>query len=309
MKLYKPHFWSKKNSLIAYLLLPISVCIQFLRIMKNKIKKTQNYNVPIFCIGNIYLGGTGKTPMAIKIFELLEKLDKKPAIIKKFYNSHIDEIKLLENKTKNIFYNKSRKQAIQKAIEQDSRTIILDDGFQDNSIKKDLQMLCFNENQLIGNGFTIPSGPLREPFSSIKNSPIIFINGKQNLFFEKKINEISKEVEIYYFNYKALNFEDFKNKKLMAFAGIGNPENFFTLLEKYNLIVEKKVSFPDHYSYKNTEIEKLINYAKEKNLELITTEKDYFRIKHLCSKNIGHLKIQINIENEQKLIEKLKNYL
>ena len=73
MKLYKPHFWSKKNSLIAYLLLPISVCIQFLRIMKNKIKKTQNYNVPIFCIGNIYLGGTGKTPMAIKIFELLEK--------------------------------------------------------------------------------------------------------------------------------------------------------------------------------------------------------------------------------------------
>jgi tetraacyldisaccharide 4'-kinase len=300
MKLYKPSFWGKKNSFIAYLLFPISIIVQLLRIIKNNIVKTKKYNVPIFCIGNIYLGGTGKTPMAIKIFELLKQIDKRPAIIKKFYKSQIDEIKLLENKTKKIFYNKSRDQAIQEAIRQDSKTIILDDGFQDNSIKKDLQMLCFNENQLIGNGFTIPSGPLREPFSSIKNSSIIFINGKPNLFFEKKINEISKEIEIYYFNYKALNLEDFKNKKIMAFAGIGNPENFFKLLEKYNLNIKKKVSFPDHYGYKNTEIEKLISHAKENNFELITTEKDYFRIKHLHSKNIKYLKIQIDIENEKK---------
>ncbi len=192
MKLFKPRFWNKKNSFFAYLLFPISFLIQVLRILKNKITKTRKYNVPIFCVGNIYLGGTGKTPLTIKIFELLKNLGKNPAIVKKFYKSHLDEIKLLEDRTDKIFYNHSRNKAIQKAIQKNLDIIILDDGFQDNSIEKNLEMLCFNENQLIGNEFTIPSGPLREPFSSIKKSSIIFINGNQNFEFEKKIKRFHR---------------------------------------------------------------------------------------------------------------------
>ena len=309
MKLFKPRFWNKKNSFFAYLLFPISFLIQVLRILKNKITKTRKYNVPIFCVGNIYLGGTGKTPLTIKIFELLKNLGKNPAIVKKFYKSHLDEIKLLEDRTDKIFYNHSRNKAIQKAIQKNLDIIILDDGFQDNSIEKNLEMLCFNENQLIGNEFTIPSGPLREPFSSIKKSSIIFINGNQNFEFEKKIKKISQNIDIYYFRYKPINLKDFENKKLLAFAGIGNPENFFKLIKKNKLDIKKKISFPDHYNYSKNEIEKLIAESKNMNFELITTEKDYFRIKNLGYKNIKFLKIEIEFDNEQELLKNIKNYL
>ena len=106
-------------------------------------------------------------------------------------------------------------------------TVILDDGFQDVRIKKDMNIICFNQNQLIGNGLTLPSGPLREKLSSLKNADVIIINGKKDKKFEEKLVKINEKLEIFYSCYKPINLDQFRNAKLMALAGIGNPENFF----------------------------------------------------------------------------------
>ena len=83
----------------------------------------------------------------------------------------------------------------------------------------------------------------------------------------------------------------FRNKKLIALAGIGNPENFFNLLNKFSLKIEKKIVYPDHYNFKKSEILKIINDAQKNKCSVITTEKDYFRIKDLNLENINYLKL------------------
>ena len=264
MKLFKPYFWKKKYSIFSILLLPISILIQILFFIKKIIVKKESFSVPVICIGNIYIGGTGKTPTAIKMVSIFEKLNKAPVIIKKFYNNQNDELVLIKEKTKNFVVGLTRSEAINKALKKNFNLIILDDGFQDYTIRKNLNILCFNSNQLIGNGFSIPSGPLREPISSIKNSQIIIINGNRNENFEKRIKKISNDISIYYSNYLPVNIKKLQNINLLAFAGIGNPENFFQLLSKYNLKVEKTISFPDHYNYTEKDIKNLFNLAKKK---------------------------------------------
>ncbi len=310
MKIFKPKFWEKNHlNLFAILLLPISIIIQILSLIKKKIIGSKNFDIPIICIGNIYLGGTGKTPLSIKIFEIISKLKKKPAIIRKFYKNYYDEINLIKKKISNLFVNSSRIKAIDQAIENKFDTIILDDGFQDYSVKKNLNILCFNEKQLIGNGHTIPSGPLRQNFNSIKDCQIIVINGKRNKDFENKIKNISNRINIFYSKYVAVNINSFKNKKLLAFAGIGNPVNFFNLLDESGLNVKKRISFPDHYLYSKKELEKLIDFAKKNSLEIITTEKDYFRLKNFNFKEIDYLSVKLEIFNENLLIQELKKYI
>ena len=149
------------------------------------------------------------------------------------------------------YLNKNRKEAINSLISFKHNVAILDDGFQDFSIKKDFSILCFNSKQLFGNGFIIPSGPLREDIRSIKRADFIFINGDKNVEFKNKIKKIDKNIKIFYSKYKIINLDKLKNKKIIAFAGIGNPSNFFELLKEKNINVVKTYSFPDHHNYSN----------------------------------------------------------
>ena len=120
---------------------------------------------------------------------------------------------------------------------------ILDDGFQDYNIRKDLNIICFHQTQKVGNGLVLPSRPLRENLNALKNAQIVVINGDVDENFEKKILNINKNLSIFYTKYVPINIERFKNKKLFAIAGIGNPENFFQILSNNNLEVSKKNSF------------------------------------------------------------------
>ena len=309
MKLKKPLFWSKNNNLFSFLLFPFSILIQLLYFFKNIFLKTKKISIPVICVGNIYIGGTGKTPLSIELVRILEKLNKNPALIKKFYKDQIDEIDLINSKNIKIIKNSSRYIALKEAEERGFKSVVLDDGFQDHSIYKDLSILCFNERQLIGNGFTIPAGPLREPLSALKRSQILLINGKKNEDFENKIKSINNKINIFYSKYVAQNSNKYLNKNILAFAGIGNPENFFDLLKENNINVEKKISFPDHYNYSKKELDKLLKISKENNLKLLTTEKDFFRIKHFNTTDIDYLTIKLEIINEELFEKELKRHL
>ena len=199
----------------------------------------------------------------------------------------------------------SRIAAIKEAEADNFECVILDDGFQDSSIIKNLNIVCFNAEQLAGNEMTLPSGPLREPLSSLKNSQIVLINGSVDEVFEKKIKTISKSISIYRSKYLPINLNEFTGHNLLAFAGIGNPSNFFNLLEKNNLKIIKRISFPDHYNYSIKDLNNLVDYAISNNLNIITTEKDYFRIEHYKIPQIQSLRVKLEIENKDKFEKEL----
>ena len=167
MKKFKPKFWNSKYHIFTFLLLPISYFVKFLSFIKKKFIKAFEFEIPIICVGNIYLGGTGKTPLAILVAKELRKIGKNPSVIRKYYKEHIDEHLMIKKYFENLIVEKNRKIAIENAISNNFDSVIMDDGFQDNTIKKNMNIVCFNDSQLIGNGFIIPAGPLRESLQSL----------------------------------------------------------------------------------------------------------------------------------------------
>ena len=302
MKLRKPKFWDKP-SLLSFLLYPLSLIYLLFLGLKKSLSSKSVFGVPIICVGNIYVGGTGKTPLSILITKELSKIKKKPVIIRKFYSSHSDEYKMIKNERVNLITNNNRENAIKEALKTKFDTIILDDGLQDFKISPNCKIVCFNQKQKIGNGFSLPAGPLRESLKSIKNSNLILINGDKDIEFEKKLLKYNAKIKIYYSVYKAINTEKFKNKKILALAGIGNPENFIDLLKESNLNIKKKNIFPDHYNFSKSELSSIIFKAKKNNFCIVTTEKDYFRIKDYNLVEIEYLKTELVIENKKQFLE------
>ena len=135
------------------------------------------------------------------------------------------------------------------------------------------------------------------------------LNGKKDNDFEERLKKYNRNIKFYYFNYYLKNFDDFKNKKLISFAGIGNPSNFFDLLKANRLNVVQEIGFPDHYNYSEQELEKLLELEKKYNAKLITTEKDYLRIKSLHRRRFGFVPIKVKIDKEDELIEIIKKIL
>ncbi len=310
MKFKKPEFWDyKTKSLASIILFPLSVIYKFifwiLKILTNV--KNQNSTIPVICVGNIYLGGTGKTPLVIEIYKILKSFGKNPAFIKKNYNYLSDEIKMLE-KTGKVYTNQKRSDGILLSASSNHDAAILDDGFQDFSIKPNFSILCFNSKQMIGNGLIIPAGPLRESLKAIKRADCIIINGNKNLEFENKIFEITKNrnCNLFYSKYKIKNIEKFRNKKITAFAGIGNPSNFFELLKESKIDIIKTFAFPDHHNYSKKDFE-IIN--KEKTTTLVTTEKDFYRMTDEQKKNCDYVEVELEIENKEEFKKLIKNYL
>ena len=302
----KPKFWDKKINLISFVLLPLSCLYLLINFFKKKFAKVYKFKIPIICLGNIYIGGTGKTPLSILLASELSKSGKKISILRRYHKSHEDEYNLIKNNFKNLIINKDRILGIKEAERDNCDYIVLDDGLQDYRIHKKVKIVCFNSKQLIGNGLVLPSGPLRERLSSLKNSDIIIINGNKNEKFEKIIYNINKNLKIFYSSYQPKNIEIFKNKELVAIAGIGNPENFFELIEKNNLTVKKKIIFPDHYKFSRNEIQTIVDDAFNKNYQIIMTEKDYYKIIDYKINGIDYLKIDLIIENKENFISLIK---
>ena len=303
MKLFKPKFWKSNKNFFTVLLIPLSLITWIYIILKKTFIQKVKFNIPVICVGNIFIGGTGKTPLSIHIARKLSENGKNPAIVRKYYKSHKDEHKMIISYYNKLILNLNRSKGIYEALEKGYDAVILDDGFQDYKIKKNLSIICFNSNQLIGNGYLFPSGPLRESLGSLRNANILIINGDRSLDFEQKILKIQKDLKIYYSNYKPLNIQEFKNKKLLVISGIGNPENFFKILKDNQMNIQKKMVYPDHYEFTKNEMLKIIEYAKKNDFQIVMTEKDYYKIKDFSLENIKYLKVKLEIEKEEEFVK------
>ena len=310
MKFYKPKFWDyKKPNLFAYLLLPLTFPLLINNLLRNIVKPKKISNVTKICIGNIYIGGTGKTPLAIKLNNLLNYENMKSVIVKKFYKNQIDEQRLIEKYT-NIILNKNRLNALKEAEENKFIYAIFDDGLQDKSINYDLKIVCFNNLQWIGNGFLIPAGPLREKVKSVQKYDAVVLNGDPNLnkFIIEKLKEINKNLKIFEISYTISNLEKFnKNFNYVIFSGIANSGNFLKILKQNNFKINKEFVYPDHHTYSNNELEKIISYAKENNAKIITTEKDYYKLDQKYLNEIMFLKLDLKIYDQNNFLKFIKS--
>ena len=304
MKLKKPKFWDyKKPNIISYLLLPISLLLAILKIViEALIKKRKYLSIKTICVGNIYLGGTGKTSLSLKINEILGS-KVKSCFIKKYYSNQIDEQKILANHGK-LFKSKRRSSSIEQAIHEGFEVAIFDDGLQDPSINYDYNIVCFNIDNWIGNNFTIPSGPLRESIKNLKKYKNVFLNGNnENIDSIKEyIYNIDPNIKIYQGEYIPLNINEFeKNDKYLIFSGIGNHKTFITMLRNNNINVIQDLEFPDHYKYSQKDIDDIISISKKLNCKIMTTEKDYMRLNN--NNKIFYIKSELKILNQEVFIK------
>ena len=307
MKLKKPKFWDiNKPNFFSNLLLPFAKIVEFKSKFSFKTKKKFK-NIKTICVGNIYIGGTGKTSLSIEIKKMLDKENIKSCFIKKDYPDHIDEQKLLKKFGK-TFLNRSRILALQEAISEKYAVAIFDDGLQDKDIEYDLIFVCFNKKNMIGNERVIPAGPLRESFTNIKRYKNIFLNGNnENSDYHKDLlRKQSQDLDIFESEYEISNLKSLNIKeKYIVFSGIGNHSTFVETLIKNKIHIIQNIEYPDHYKYTKSDLEKIIKSSNEKNASILTTEKDFLRIDNEYQKKIKYVKIFLKISEINKFKNKL----
>ena len=309
MKFKKPKFWDyEKPNFFSYFLLPISFLLLILNYLRTlTVRGTEKLSIKTICVGNIYLGGTGKTSLSIKINEILNEKKIKSCFIKKYYASQTDEQKILENNGK-LFKSYKRTSALKEAISNNYQVAILDDGLQDPSINYDLKFICFNTINWIGNGLVIPAGPLRENLKNLKKYKHVFLIGNmENLENIKKIIlRINPKINIYIGEYKLSNISEFNlQEKFVVFSGIGNHKTFISTLKKSNFEIIKDIEFPDHYNYSKKDIDEIISISNQNNCKIITTEKDFYRLDQNYIDKIKFVKSYLEITNQNDLIKTL----
>lgn len=285
--------WFLNKNIISYSLLPLSILyfcfskiVYFFRLLF-----VFKSNRKIICVGNIFAGGIGKTPIVLSIAKKL----KLPVVMrgyKKKKKDIGDEAKIFKNAGIDVLVG-SRKNNIRTLNFCDKdKPILMDDGFQNSTIKKDISILVFDEFIGLANGFILPAGPYREALSAIKRSDaIIIIKGITNKL-EKKLNKYKKP--IFFVENKTL-IPPTKYQKIIAFAGIGYPEKFFNSLKIKPI---KTFSFPDHYEYKNKDLDNLLDFAEKEKASLITTEKDWVKFPDDYKNKINFAILDTKIENK-----------
>ena len=299
----KTPWWFLKQNPVAWLLIPISWVYYLVgRIVAVwralfAIKSRR----PIICVGNIFAGGVGKTPIVRAIANYFGA----PVVMRGYKKSAKtgnvgDEATMLSRTGLAVHVGDRKSNVVLLNKQDDNSPIVMDDGLQNPSIKKDVSIIVFDQGLGYGNGLMLPAGPLRVPKKSVeKADAVIVIENKH----PKKNFKLPVGVPVFWAKNQTVSpYAD--DVKLVAFAGIGYPKKFFAALK--NVVARR--AFPDHYEYTQQDIEKLFAIAKKKNAKLITTEKDWVRLPIEIRDEIKYARLDTVIENTfyDWLREKLK---
>ncbi len=322
-----PSFWQSPN-IIALALSPFSIIYLLIFFVIKFCTKSHAVKAKILCVGNLTVGGQGKTPCAIAIAKICDDLAIEYAFLSRGYRGKFNEELYQVNKNDladkvgdepillshhgSTFIAKNR--YIGAKILSDSnkyQLLIFDDGLQNNSLKKDLKIVVIDEKIMFGNNLPLPAGPLREPVKSGLNNANLII------YVGKKINNLPKILEskkVIFAEVEVLNFKNFIDKKIIAFCGIAYPQKFYKTLQDCNLDVIKTVDFDDHHHYSQKDLEALEQNLQqflltEKNAILLTTKKDWVKFPPQFQAKISYLDIALKFADEKLLKIEIKKIL
>lgn len=310
-----PEYW-QSNSLLSKLLQPFGILYGALTQLRLKLKKPRSASVPVICIGNITAGGTGKTPVAISIAKLLTTEMYHPFFLTRGYGGKLQNV-LVNNRKHSpkdvgdeplllaqqapVAVNADRFAGAELAVANGADILLMDDGFQNPSLHKDLSFLVFDGSYGTGNGKIIPAGPLRETFADgIKRADALIILGKDKHHLKEK-----SSLPVFFAHTEAVQTLT-GNLNVLAFAGIGHPQKFYRTLTKQGFNIVETVDFPDHHFYTASELERLLEKARKLNAEVYTTSKDYVKIPSAMKKEIKVLDITVVWDEPEKLLHFIK---
>ena len=265
--------------------------------------------VPVISVGNITTGGTGKTPFAIMLSERLAARGKNPAVLTRGYGD--DEWKMM----KNVFVGRDRVKSARKARENGSDILILDDGFQHRRLRRGLDIVLVDSTNPFGNARLFPRGILREPLGTLARADFIVLTKVDKAGYavsrvENEIKKIAPQKTFIKAIHKAKGFcnvksgkaEDIsflKGKKVCALSAICDPSYFRFTLERLGAAIGLEFIYPDHYSYKDSDIKHISEKCKAANIDIIvTTEKDAVKLKALSSISAGGGVFVLEVELE-----------
>ncbi|MZR31143.1 tetraacyldisaccharide 4'-kinase [Sneathiella litorea] len=290
-----PQFWQRdSNSLLPQLLTPAAWLYGAVSRFHRSLQKGESVSVPVICIGNVVAGGAGKTPTAVAIARFLLAEGKRPHFLTRGYGGSISEPTrvvldvhtyqdvgdepLILAETAPTWVAKDRAAGARAAAEAGADVIIMDDGFQNPSLVKDLSLLVLDAEYGVGNGRLLPAGPLRENLAAgLARADAVILVG----------NEVSNVLKIQLNNFKPVfasklapkpSSEVIGGEKVVAFAGIGRPEKFFASLREVGCELIKCFSYADHHIYNKDEIMTMVEQSSNENAVLVTTRKDYVRL-------------------------------
>lgn len=307
-----PNFWQQKNSPIRFLLYPFSALYWVLSKMHQGFARPQKASIPVICIGNITMGGSGKTPTARALGHLLTEVGSQVHFVTRGYGGRLtgplcvntqvhtaqdvgDEALLLSSVAP-TWVSKDRHQGVMAAQKAGAHVVILDDGLQNTSIQWDYALMVIDQKIGLGNGCLFPAGPLRETFTSgqKKVDGLVAIGGPipgiQADQFILKTYLVQKDIET------------FKGKSVVAFSGIAYPEKFFDSLKQNGITLRTQEAFPDHYVFSEKNLMRLESIG----LPLVTTEKDWVRLNQAWRQKVTPIHMIGAFENPHALMQHLK---
>jgi len=312
-----PEFWYHKRGVLAYLLYPLGVIYgvvaEFLR--QHKSKKSKDIGIPVISIGNIVMGGSGKTPTAIALSKVLKEMEHAPHIITRGYGGEVKEAllvnlevhtakdvgdeALLLAKAAPTWVDPLRVNAALKAKESGATILILDDAHQNERLHKDLSLLVIDGKQMFGNEFVFPAGPLREFLNSGLNRAdgILFINNGKS--------ESITNLKCYNAVLKPTYDSALLKQKVVAFSGLGFNQKFLETLKSEGFQVSHFEDYPDHYAYAEKDLEYLANIAQNYGAKLVTTAKDYVKIPGKFKDSVHVVEVELELSD----LEEFKSWL
>jgi tetraacyldisaccharide 4'-kinase len=325
IKLTYPSFWSKKN-IVSWLLIAFSWIYQLLGSLRKLLVKPVKLPCFVICIGNISVGGTGKTQLVAWLAKNLRKKNCNFLIVTKGYNSNLRGAKLVEpldlpsdvgdeskmlSEYGQVLAAKSIKYALPIINDLKPDVVIFDDGMQNPGFFKDLTIVVIDTIRNIGNGRIFPAGPLRESAqSAINRSDIVIMIGNELCPNFSLIQTITSNNKPFFKSKIQLVGNIDTSKNYYAFTAIGDPNRFFRLLNENGINVLATKAFPDHHNYNRDEITALVKEADKQTLFLLTTKKDYVKISDHTKMLCAEVTLTFDKEEElfQLIYEKIKTY-
>lgn len=314
MNFKAPQFW-QHNGLLSWLLAPLGLIYGWIVSLRLK-GSPKKVSVPVICVGNLTMGGTGKTPTVIALTQKFQELGHNPHILTRGYGgkfkctlqviptqysaTEVGDEALLLSRIAPTWIGADRYQSALAAIKKGATLLIMDDGLQNPGLYQDFKITVFDGQLPLENQYTFPAGPFRENFSQgLKRiDHLMLLN-----FTEIPAWAAEKSYTLA----KTVTTQQPTADRYIAFAGIGYPDKFFNLLrhQKFNLI--ETIPYPDHYDYSDQEITHLLQKAEHQKAQLITTEKDLVKLPKDVKKNIQSLAIRLDM-NLTELVNKVLKF-
>lgn len=293
-----PAFWNQTHGraaapLTRTLLLPISWAYAAIANWRYGKVKPEKLSVPVLCIGNISLGGTGKTPLALALAQALIVQGKNPAFITRGHGgsevgptkvdparhgfADVGDEALLLAEIAPVFVGRDRLAAAKAAIATGAGCLIMDDGFQNPTLHKDLSILVIDSEVGHGNGRVFPAGPLREPVQRAVNraDAIVIVSAHKMRSTDKTPDLANFSGPV--FRAQLTTPDQAPTGDLVAFAGIGRPQKFFSSLQAKGANLVQELAFADHHPYRPKDVVNILAWKQHSKIRLITTAKDLVR--------------------------------